>query len=613
MTVQHDQMLLQIGSLANNIAQACTDLNNILAAGTQFDREADPTSIAQARTTMEALQGALNRLPSLEAGLVTLEAQLSRQDDSQAQPFAFQSRLIDRLQSAMFLYQTRIELAESIGPSGTRPTSEEISSSVKLCDKIEQTLDTIKVRKLDLLRDRAKLRRLHNRWLVPHPISQLPPELLSHVFLLVDDTRPDFKQLSNPRDGLCLTQRIFPGPRLPAPVTLSHVSADWRAAALATASLWNWIDVRGGRAQRRRVGTWLARSGGLPLHLHVTIGPSHCPSDIADMIVPYLQRVKDIQIDIQSSTGIEFLSRLASASDPSTAYQLSVLKVHNRWSSRAAIQFGEEERALFSQLDLLVLSDVGISGWPEWQVEKACIYVTNEDRGLTLKNALGPLLWGLPLLKELDIWLPRYLYEAPSNEVPPEVATFPSLSKMNIHQSRLGNIKRLLAIMEAPKLDSLDLRCRVSEDVDIDALTDFVGRHPSLRQLTLDISSERGGRNLPDFLESFPYSPSLETLTLMYGPGDPALPRIRSAEQNLPNVKFLRLHRMFVSLGVLKNFMLGTRQPLSLHLDNCSVTVPSGEYPPAHLEPLVEADMKTLTRDPDVTLSWSEIRIEFER
>lgn len=75
---------------------------------------------------------------------------------------------------------------------------------------------------------------------------------------------------------------------------------------------------------------------------------------------------------------------------------------------------------------------------------------------------------------------------------------------------------------------------------------------------------------------------------------------------------------MYVNLGQLKSFMLGTGQPLSLHLGNCRVMVPIKDYPPTHLlphilRPLVEAEMKTLTREPDVTLTWSKIDVEVRR
>lgn len=77
-------MLLELESLANGIVQASTALNNILAVGNSFNRDSDSSPMAIRRRAIEALQGALTCLPSLEAGLGALEAQLSRQDDSQA-------------------------------------------------------------------------------------------------------------------------------------------------------------------------------------------------------------------------------------------------------------------------------------------------------------------------------------------------------------------------------------------------------------------------------------------------------------------------------------------------------------------------------------------------
>ncbi|KAG8948401.1 hypothetical protein FRC04_009771 [Tulasnella sp. 424] len=505
----------------------------------------------------------------------------------------------------MFTYQTRFEHAKPVELSSTPPTPEELSLSVELCGKVQQALDTLEAESSTF-----------------YGTARSSAELLSHVFLLVDDARPDFKQRSSGRDSLCLTPRIFRKGMLPAPVTLSHVSADWRAVALDTTSLWNWIDVRGGGAELRRVGTWLARSGGLPLHLHVTIEASHPPSDIADMIVPYLQRVKDIQTVIQSSTGIEFLSRLANASDPTTDYQLRVLKVHySQRSSRfsgAVLRLGEHARSLFSRLDLLVLSGVGISGWPEWQVKKACIYLMGDlGRQMTWNKVLGPVLWGLPLLKELNVGILYDLeYETPSNDVPPAIATFPSLSGMKI-QTTFRNFERLLAIMEAPKLSSLEFQCYHSFDghVDISSMANFVRRHTALQQLTLDTSGGEDDLNLVAVMESFPYAPSLEMLTLIasHGSADLLLTRVRSVLQNLPNIKYFRFNQMDFSLGALKSFLRDVQQPLTVYLDGGFVGAPSESYPDAPaletIPSLVQADLETLARtlsDRDILLAWSE-------
>ncbi|KIO25513.1 hypothetical protein M407DRAFT_25113 [Tulasnella calospora MUT 4182] len=218
----------------------------------------------------------------------------------------------------MIAYQTRFEHASPIGLPKTHSISRELPSSVKLYHKVQQALDALELQKLNLLRDRAKLREIHNRWITPHPISQLPPELLSYIFLFVD-TRPDFKKAS--AELLFATPPFFKRGRLQAPVVLSHVSTGWRSIALGTASMWNWIDVRGGEASLSRVGTWLARSGGLPLHLHVLLEDSHHPSDVANTLLPYAQRIQDMQLLIRSATGIDFLPLLANASDPSATYQ----------------------------------------------------------------------------------------------------------------------------------------------------------------------------------------------------------------------------------------------------------------------------------------------------
>ncbi|KAG8911079.1 hypothetical protein FRC01_005940 [Tulasnella sp. 417] len=526
---------------------------------------------------------------------------------------SLQSRgqLLDRFRAAMTTYQTRVEHDNPIILPKTHPTSDEILLAVKLTDQVQDALDAIELQKLNLLRDRAKLRQLRNRWMTPHPITQLPPELLSYIFLLVDG-RPDFKEGS--ADLLYATPPIFESGRLPTPVVLSHVSADWRSGVLGTASMWNWIDVRGGETSLSRVSTWLARSGGMPLHLHVLLEEARPPSDIANVLIPHLQRVTGMQIFFRSANGMELLSLLASASDPSATYQLRVLKVHyNRRTSTfsgAFVRFQEHQRALFSRLDLLVLNGIGISSWPDWRVEKVHIHLMDDlGPSMTWHRVFGVLLPGLPLLKELDIGTLYDLEPGAPDQVLPSIARFPSLSKIKV-QAPPSTIQLLLAVMDAPSLASLEIEWWLSwgDDPIPFAMTEFVRRHPSLQQLML---GGAGDDKLADVLKSIPFAPSLEALTLRnsQGPGGIALKSIQPVLPNLPNLRHLNIEQMRFSLEELKAVLLDIHKPLSVQLSSCHFTIPIGIFgrpTVPSMEPALEALGRDLS-EREVTLAWSQV------
>ncbi|KAG8946059.1 hypothetical protein FRC00_009794, partial [Tulasnella sp. 408] len=513
-------------------------------------------------------------------------------------------QLVDRFHSAMIAYQTRSEHATPIGLSNIHSTSNELPSSIKLYGKVQQALDALEVQKVNLLRDRARLRQIQNRWITSHPISQLPPELLSYIFLFVD-TRPDFKEGSAAL--MYATPPFFKSGKLPAPVILSHVSTDWRGVALGTASMWNWIDVRGGEARLSRVSAWLTRSRGLPLHLHVLLEDPHHPSDIVNTLLPYVQRITDMQILNRSATGTEFLSLLASASDPSATYQLRVLKVHysRRRSSFSGgfFHLQEHERALFSRLDLLVLNGVGISGWPDWGIEKVYIHLMDDlGPNMTWYKVFGALLLGLPRLKELDVSTLYDLEEGTPDQVLPSAARYPSLSRIKL-RTQASTLLALFAVVDAPTLNSLEIEWWDSFDnrttLIPSALTEFVRRHSSLQRLMV---IGVGDDKIAEILKSFPFAPSLETLILLnsQGPGSPILANARAASSNLPNLRHLQMERMYFSFDFLKAFLLSARQPLSMQLHGCFVTTPNGGYSgatDANIASLMEADMETLAKD----------------
>ncbi|KAG8911080.1 hypothetical protein FRC01_005941 [Tulasnella sp. 417] len=493
----------------------------------------------------------------------------------------------------MTAYQTRFERGDPISLSKNPPTSNELLSSVKLYGQVLQALDALELQKSNLLRDRAKLRQVHNRWITPPPISQLPPELLSYIFLFVDGTRPNFKEDSV--QTLFVTKSIFERGKLPAPVLLSHICTDWRIVALGTASMWNWIDVRGGEASLSRVGTWLARSGGLPLHLHVLLKNPHHPSDIANILHPYLQRIMEMQILVLSTTGIEFLPLLANASNPIANYQLRVLKVHykgrNTDFSGAFLPFLEHQRALFSRLDLLILNGVGISGWPSWRVEKVHIHLmVDPGASMTWYKVFGAILVGLPVLKELHIDTLHDLVDGTPDQVLPSIARFPNLARIKV-RAQDSTLRALFPLVDAPSLSSLEIEWWNSFDDDTipSVMTEFIIRHPSLRRLII-----------------------------VGGSGGPIMTNIQLALPSIPRLEHLKVERMYLNLGLLRAVLLDAHQALSVQLDSCFVTTPHASYPgatDATVPFLMEADVERLARDlseRDITLVWGQTSFGFE-
>ncbi|KAG8917293.1 hypothetical protein FRC01_002555 [Tulasnella sp. 417] len=361
----------------------------------------------------------------------------------------------------------------------------------------------------------------------------------------------------------------------------------------------------------------------MPLHLQALLEEVHPPSYIAIALTPHLRRIADMQIVIRSAEGMEFLSLLAGASDPSATYQLRVLNVHyNRetfTSSGGFLRFQENQRALFSRLDLLVLNDVGILGWPDWGVKEIRIHVMDDlGSNMTWYKVFGVLLSGLPLLKELEI---STLYDPKTgtpDQVPPSIAKFPSLSMIKARASS-STLRPLLAVFDAPSLTSLEIEWWNSWDDNPfpPVMEDFVRRHPCLQRLMMaGVDDEQ----LADVLALLPFAPSLETLILdnSQGSGGPILTNALLALPKLPNLRYLKMERMYFSLGQLKALLLNSQQPLSMELDVCFVTTPNGSYPDAtnaSAAALIEADMETIARDlseRDIRLTWSETAFGFE-
>ncbi|KAG8985165.1 pre-rRNA processing protein, partial [Tulasnella sp. 427] len=166
--------LQEVQSLTKRIVQLCSDVNGISKSGiSRDDSTSDPSAWKRA---IYALQEASN--PQKQKTNV-LRSRAS---------------IVSSFQLALDAYHTRYNLSKPIPALADYTTSDkDLSLSTDLSFKVQKALDTLEIEKLNLLGDRAMLRQIQNRWLAPHPISRLPPELLSLIFILSDDPKPDFE------------------------------------------------------------------------------------------------------------------------------------------------------------------------------------------------------------------------------------------------------------------------------------------------------------------------------------------------------------------------------------------------------------------------------------
>ena len=150
----------------------------------------------------------------------------------------------------------------------------------------------------------AQLRNLLNTRL---PISKLPPEILSEVFLcqaaMLRQKRMKLHTTSTAED-LDIHTPFY------AWLNVSHVCRHWREVALKCANLWTWA-VFEELVQRGSIDCLLKRALDLPLtYVHTVNSPNHCPSCITmdgfymaaysglDTLARWLPRIRDLSIFI---------------------------------------------------------------------------------------------------------------------------------------------------------------------------------------------------------------------------------------------------------------------------------------------------------------------------
>lgn len=116
-------------------------------------------------------------------------------------------------------------------------------------------------------------------------ISQLPPEILSEIFLY------------------CIPHEQFPvACRTQAPLLLTQVSTSWRALALVSPDLWTALHINYKDPVEDIPATdlWLSRSGNKPLTLSIAVDFGEQPQqEIIDAICRHSKRWKHIRFDFR--------------------------------------------------------------------------------------------------------------------------------------------------------------------------------------------------------------------------------------------------------------------------------------------------------------------------
>ena len=155
--------------------------------------------------------------------------------------------------------------------------------------ELDALLERLRLKRYDLKR---KINRLHS------PIvRQLPPDVTSTIFEFCLPDFTDYKSSSS---------YAFFQEDLSFPLSLGAICSYWRDIAWSTPSLWSSLVVRVGSKQNPRIITglaqeWFARSGQLPLSIHILAFYNKTPSALralADIINRYSTRWSDLDLCI---------------------------------------------------------------------------------------------------------------------------------------------------------------------------------------------------------------------------------------------------------------------------------------------------------------------------
>lgn len=206
-------------------------------------------------------------------------------------------------------------------------------------ERIINELQQIEFYESQIDESRIILRKFRNRRSDIAPISSLPPELLSRVFLLARKTEPCF--LEEAAHLNCLPESLE---------SLLHVCSYWRSVALALPALWIHIDIAPHHMLNKRLLTcgklFAANAGQAPLEIHIGVsGTTRYPSrkdDLFEFCTSIATRTKSLLISLDVLGGDEgaIIERFLANSVPRTLTRL-IIGLSHGWKGFIAANDSE--------------------------------------------------------------------------------------------------------------------------------------------------------------------------------------------------------------------------------------------------------------------------------
>ncbi|RDB26658.1 hypothetical protein Hypma_005535 [Hypsizygus marmoreus] len=299
------------------------------------------------------------------------------------------------------------------------------------------------------LDDAARVLKLKRNTAVP--ISRLPPELLSWVFICLRD------------------EYIFPKTRIePKWICVSHVCSRWRSTALACPRLWNVIDTEFGAMW---VQEMIHRSGGTPLSFSGKMSWGNTLS-VQSLLKDHVGRLRAVSLvsssDSHPAQLADFLASISQASVPHLE-SLGITFDFPKTLPGMPLLSTQGQTGLF--LRSLELRDC-ILAWDKLVPMPTLTSLTISfcvDFEQPSIDEVTAALRGMPLLRELE--LEKALLEMDDDHVAPRRNVhLPCLASLSILKSGVRECSALLGYLTLLPTTCLKLECCLSSTADHDAL-----------------------------------------------------------------------------------------------------------------------------------------------
>lgn len=447
--------------------------------------------------------------------------------------------------------------------------------------RIEETLEIVEGMKTGLRHDLALIQQRFNQLDPGHPIAKLPPEILSLIFQSVD-------RFHYGPDGERYREYHFPTTQL------SQVSSHWRAVALGTPALWDFVGVRNTPKSFAKMQAWLQRSGSLPVTLHL------CCLDrlkgtrlvnvqrIAAVIAPHLHRLEELEFIAHHPRSFDLVGLLAVTATPGTACRLRDVNFklyHHSENGPTVIPAYDCE--LFKNVRSVTTYGVHWDGWTTWQAETLEIssYRHHSD---SWRDILRPLAAGLPNLRTLNLQILQGLEGVLNVE---QHIDLPKLSTLKIHMQD-NDMASFFTILDAPLLETVQLQVSATNILQqYIFLPTFAARAPRLRNVSIIKSfTLTSSARLKEMIH---LTPSIENLTISGVARDrfynrDYLDTLPEAIQALPNLKSLRLGKGTFHLESLGRLVRACPGHVEFYLGPCSLYIPNAATDQwEELEPMI--------------------------